>query len=99
MLIRSLEDILEAAYDLQENSEMLFIHQNSVLNKRQPALVQQVEAGTEGRQRTKSVLSISTLEELSFVSAQVIYLFLSIGLVMCHVFHSYSSCPGHSCGP
>ena len=66
---------MEAAYDLQENSEMLFIHQNSVLNKRQPALVQQEEAGKEGRQRTKSVLSISTLEELSFVSAQVTFTF------------------------
>merc|ERR1712232_1004579 len=36
--IKSLEDILEAAYELQDTSEMLFIHQNSVLNKRELAL-------------------------------------------------------------
>ena len=31
--IRSIEEILELAYSLQESSEQLFIHQNSVLNK------------------------------------------------------------------
>ena len=36
--IKNIEDILEAAYNLQDASEMLFIHQNSVLNKRELAL-------------------------------------------------------------
>ena len=83
--IKSLEDILEAAYDLQETSEMLFIHQNSVLNKRELALAAKKElmyerevsgaeraassAMTES-ERHKRVLSISSLEEVSFVSAQ-----------------------------
>merc|ERR1719195_602061 len=64
--IKSLEDILEAAYDLQETSEMLFIHQNSVLNKRELALAAKKEIMFEreassamtGSERHKRVLSI-----------------------------------------
>ena len=41
--IKNIEDILEAAYNLQDASEMLFIHQNSVLNKRELSL----EVGAE----------------------------------------------------
>jgi hypothetical protein len=77
MFIKSIEDILEAAYELQENSEMLFIHQNSVLNKRELALearasllAEQEASGSLDRSKRTSVLSISTLEEISFVSAQ-----------------------------
>jgi len=77
MFIKSIEDILEAAYELQENSEMLFIHQNSILNKRELALQHKASfmgdneevSGADISKRT-SVLSISTLEEVSFVSAQ-----------------------------
>jgi len=73
--IKSLEDILEAAFVLQENSEMLFIHQNSVLNKRalelSPRLPSVSEQGDQSRSRTRtSAISVSTLEEVSFVSAQ-----------------------------
>ena len=77
MFIKSIEDILEAAYELQENSEMLFIHQNSVLNKRDMALEARMsllsdkdESQSADRSKRTSVLSISTLEEISFVSAQ-----------------------------
>jgi len=77
MFIKSIEDILEAAYELQENSEMLFIHQNSVLNKREMALearasflAEKDESADADRSKRTSVLSISTLEEISFVSAQ-----------------------------
>ena len=79
--IRSIEEILDLAYSLQESSEQLFIHQNSVLNRRAIDLysVSESEAttrtrtpsrGPADRKRTKSLLSISTLEEVSFVSAQ-----------------------------
>lgn len=77
MFIKSIEDILEAAYELQENSEMLFIHQNSVLNKRDltlqaraALLAEKDESASADRSKRTSVLSISTLEEISFVSAQ-----------------------------
>jgi len=76
MFIKSIEDILEAAYELQGNSEMLFIHQNSVLNKRDLALearasflAERDESASVDRSKRTSVLSISTLEEISFVSA------------------------------
>ena len=74
--IRKLEDILEAAYQLQETSEMLFIHQNSVLNKREMALkarqliLEEKESSKSDLPRRSTVLSISSLEEVSFVSAQ-----------------------------
>ena len=73
--IRSIEEILELAYSLQESSEQLFIHQNSVLNRRAIDLysVSESEATTRTPSRgdkRQSVLSISTLEEVSFVSAQ-----------------------------
>ena len=74
--IRSLEDILEAAFQLQETSEMLFIHQNSVLNKREMALkarqmiLQEKESSKSEVPKRSSALSISSLEEVSFVSAQ-----------------------------
>ena len=74
--IRKLEDILEAAYQLQETSEMLFIHQNSVLNKREMALkarqliLEEKESSKSDMPRRSTVLSISSLEEVSFVSAQ-----------------------------
>ena len=79
--IRSIEEILELAYSLQESSEQLFIHQNSVLNRRAIDLysVSESEAttrtrtpsrGPADRKRLQSLLSISTLEEVSFVSAQ-----------------------------
>jgi len=77
MFIKSIEDILEAAYELQENSEMLFIHQNSILNKRDVALQARMslmsekeESVSADRSKRTSALSISTLEEISFVSAQ-----------------------------
>ena len=41
--MRSIEEILEAAYLLQDNSEKLFIHQNSVLNKRALDFLQPAE--------------------------------------------------------
>ena len=55
--IRSLEDILESAYQLQENSEMLFIHQNSVLNKREMAMKarQMILQEKESSKRVKCV--------------------------------------------
>ena len=74
--IRSLVDILESAYQLQENSEMLFIHQNSVLNKREMAMkarqmiLQEKESSKSDLPKRSSALSISSLEEISFVSAQ-----------------------------
>jgi len=74
--IRSLEDLLESAFQLQENSEMLFIHQNSVLNKREMALkarqmiLQEKESSKSDLPKRTSLLSISSLEEVSFVSAQ-----------------------------
>ena len=75
--IRSIEEILELAYSLQESSEQLFIHQNSVLNRRAIDLysVSESEPTTRtpsrsGIDKRQSVLSISTLEEVSFVSAQ-----------------------------
>lgn len=77
--IKSIEEILEAAYLLQDKSEMIFIHQNSLLNKR--PLQHTVEVISDGDQynsmtrsksksKSQSILSISTLEEISFVSAQ-----------------------------
>ena len=77
--IRSIEEILELAYSLQESSEQLFIHQNSVLNRRAIDLysVSESEATTTrtpsrgaADHKRQSLLSISTLEEVSFVSAQ-----------------------------
>ena len=77
--IRSIEEILDSAYSLQESSEQLFIHQNSVLNRRAIDLysVSESEATTTrtpsrgpADHKRQSVLSISTLEEVSFVSAQ-----------------------------
>ena len=78
--IKNIEDILEAAYNLQDASEMLFIHQNSVLNKRELALdakkellYDREESGgskVAESERHRRVLSISSLEEVSFVSAQ-----------------------------
>ncbi|MCP3895106.1 MAG: mitoguardin, partial [Bacteroides sp.] len=78
--IKNIEDILEAAYNLQDASEMLFIHQNSVLNKRELALQAKKEllydraesAASGGKESLKHrrVISISSLEEVSFVSAQ-----------------------------
>ena len=79
--IRSIEEILELAYSLQESSEQLFIHQNSVLNRRAIDLysVSESEAiatrtpsrgAADQKRQSQSVLSISTLEEVSFVSAQ-----------------------------
>ena len=71
---KNLEDLLDAAFNLQEASEMLFIHQNSVLNKRELALeakkdIQQQSSDASVPKR-QSVMSISSLEEVSFVSAQ-----------------------------
>jgi len=74
--IKSLEDLLEAAFELQDTSEMLFIHQNSILNKRELALkakteiLQDRESHKGELSKRKSVLSISSLEDVSFVSAQ-----------------------------
>lgn len=79
--IKNIEDILEAAYNLQDASEMLFIHQNSVLNKRELALQAKKElmydreepslaSGSKESQKHRRVISISSLEEVSFVSAQ-----------------------------
>ena len=74
--IKSLEDILEAAYELQDTSEMLFIHQNSVLNKRELALqakkelLQEREGDKVSSDVPKRLVSISSLEDVSFVSAQ-----------------------------
>jgi len=75
--IQSVEEILDMAYQLQEMSETLFIHQNSVLNKRELFLKhkQEVQHGTEGctetaRPRIRSGLSVSTLDDISFVSAE-----------------------------
>jgi len=76
--VRSVEEILEAAYGLQETSEALFIHQNSVLNRRavkhaasRPASVAEERSGAgRAAARSRSLLSVSTLEEVSFVSAQ-----------------------------
>ena len=76
--IKSLEDLLEAAFELQDTSEMLFIHQNSILNKRELALKAKTEILREREShkgelsKRKSVLSISSLEDVSFVSAQVL---------------------------
>ena len=47
--IKNIEDILEAAYNLQDASEMLFIHQNSVLNKRELSLEVGAEISLEVR--------------------------------------------------
>jgi len=74
--IKSLEDILEAAYELQDTSEMLFIHQNSVLNKRELALqakkdlLQEREGEKGSSDVPRRLVSISSLEDVSFVSAQ-----------------------------
>ena len=79
--IKNIEDILEAAYNLQDASEMLFIHQNSVLNKRELALQAKkklmydreepsLASGSKESQKHRRVISISSLEEVSFVSAQ-----------------------------
>ena len=78
--IKNIEDILEAAYNLQDASEMLFIHQNSVLNKRELALQAKKEllydraesaaSGGKEPQKHRRMISISSLEEVSFVSAQ-----------------------------
>jgi len=74
--IRAIEELLETGYDLQESAEMLFIHQNSVLNKRQEAAAEEkaaqlpsLTASCEGRSRSGR-LSMSTLDEVSFVSAE-----------------------------
>lgn len=78
--IRKIEEILDAAYSLQDASEILFIHQNSLLNKRKlqhsslPASGDQYTTVTRTRTKSgsrNSVLSVSTVgEEISFVSAQ-----------------------------
>lgn len=70
---QNIEDILEMAYQLQDQSEMLFIHQNSVLNKIGNERFQLVtqDASAPGRMRTHSLLTVSTVEdETSFVSAE-----------------------------
>jgi len=73
---QSLEEILDMAYQLQELSETLFIHQNSVLNKHEIFLKhkQEVLADSERSHRSSlkrnCALSVSTLEDLSFVSAE-----------------------------
>lgn len=81
MFTKSIEDILEAAYELQENSERLFIHQNSVLNKKELAMKAKLDlmdcetdhaSNRLGSEKSKRMhtLSVSTLEEVSFVSAE-----------------------------
>lgn len=75
---QSVEDILDRAYSLQEMAETLFIHQNSVLNKREAFVRQKEEVlfrnsleGGSGRSGRRScALSVSTLEDVSFVSAE-----------------------------
>jgi len=70
---QNIEDILEMAYQLQDQSEMLFIHQNSVLNKIGNERFQLVtqDQSAPGRVRTHSLLTVSTVEdENSFVSAE-----------------------------
>jgi len=67
------EDILYLAYQLQEQSEMLFIDQGSILNKARRGTVLEISEDNEEssrRDRTKSILSVSTVDEVSFVSAQ-----------------------------
>lgn len=77
---QSVEEILDLAYQLQDMSEMLFIHQNSVLNKREAFIKQQedVRGSLRADSRGDSVrsprrtpaLSVSTLDDMSFVSAE-----------------------------
>jgi len=72
---QSLEEILDIAYQLQELSETLFIHQNSVLNKQEMFLKHKQEVLNDERSHRSSLkrsqaLSVSTLEDLSFVSAE-----------------------------
>ena len=80
--IRLLENLLEEAYQLQEESESLFIHENSILNR--PPKRQQKDGGdvadfrsvasgysrASGRSRIDGLLSVSSVDNESFVSAQ-----------------------------
>jgi hypothetical protein len=72
--VRSIEEILEAAYLLQDNSERLFIHQNSVLNRRaldcSATRLPSLSEVSGSLARSRSLLSVRSLEEASFVSAQ-----------------------------
>ncbi|XP_023325632.1 mitoguardin [Eurytemora carolleeae] len=74
---RSVEEILDLAYQLQDMSETLFIHQNSVLNKRDAFLQQKQEMQKVAEQRRSpsisrrtTALSVSSLDDVSFVSAE-----------------------------
>jgi hypothetical protein len=84
--MRLLESILEGAYQLQEESESIFIHQNSILNRDnnivlgfRDASANRSMAGGDGGGSIVSgrggnigsmLLSVSTVDNDSFVSAQ-----------------------------
>lgn len=81
---RKLENILEGAYLLQEEAEHMFIHQHSILNKRQRFDPQSgpgpfddaLDAGRPDQSSAAlfgsfhNLLSVSTVDQDSFVSAQ-----------------------------
>lgn len=75
--IKMLENILEAAYNLQEESEHMFIHQESILNKpKRKALsvnfadVTDVDGSCISSTSKPPLLSVSSVDQDSFVSAQ-----------------------------
>ncbi|XP_059098175.1 mitoguardin-like [Tigriopus californicus] len=66
-----LENLLECAYQLQEDGEALFIHQNSILN--QTAMRRRSRNGQDwgGQDDASSrLLSVTSVDDISFVSAQ-----------------------------
>jgi len=76
--MKMLENILETAYNMQEESEHMFIYQESVLNKSKRKALSVNFVGiseTDGNGSTSSLsrhplLSVSSVDQDSFVSAQ-----------------------------
>merc|ERR1719245_1965021 len=75
--VKMLENILEAGYNLQEESEHMFIHQESILNrpKRNVYFASDLKSEVDGSVLSictskGNLLSVSSVDQESFVSAQ-----------------------------
>ena len=80
-LIKMLENILDVAYNLQEESEHMFIHQGSILNRPSsskfsllnginPAAGDIIDGSCLSVASKNQLLSVSSVDQDSFVSAQ-----------------------------